>query len=533
MYHKHFSTRMTPQSQVVPGREDKMTENKAGGYAFAVDDWMRLHRFLILGAEGGTYYTSERSLTVENAQAVLRCIKKDGVAVVEHVRSVSVKGLAPRNNPALFVLAMCAGLGDIFTRRHALKVLPDVCRIGTHLFTFLNYVQAFRGWGRTLRESIGSWYNDKEVDKIAYQVVKYRQREGWTHRDALRLSHPKPRTEQHDDVFNWIVKGDSFEAEKVHDLPKIIQGFVEIQKTSEVKHAAELIRHYGLPREAVPTDFLNKPIIWEALLDAGMPMTAMIRNLGNMTKLGVLTPMGSRTKEVTESITNRESLGKARIHPLLVLEAMITYGSGHGYRGSGSWTPIQSIVDALDSAFYLCFQNVEPTNKRLLFGIDVSASMSGATIGNSRMTAAQASGALALVSASVEKEYMMMGFCHEFTPLSISPRMRLDNVFQEVQKRNFGRTDCAVPMMYAENNKIEVDAFIILTDNETWAGEVHPFQALQEYRRKMGIPAKLIVVGMTSNGHSIADPDDGGMLDVVGWDSSVPRVMSDFIKEGI
>jgi 60 kDa SS-A/Ro ribonucleoprotein len=47
---------------------------------------------------------------------------------------------------------------------------------------------------------------------------------------------------------------------------------------------------------------------------------------------------------------------------------------------------------------------------------------------------------------------------------------------------------------------------------------------------RSGIPAKLIVAGMASTGFSIADPDDGGMLDVVGFDSAAPAVMADFAR---
>jgi 60 kDa SS-A/Ro ribonucleoprotein len=70
--------------------------------------------------------------------------------------------------------------------------------------------------------------------------------------------------------------------------------------------------------------------------------------------------------------------------------------------------------------------------------------------------------------------------------------------------------------------------FVVYTDNETWAGKVHPSQALAEYRRKMGIPAKLVVMGLASNGFTIADPRDPGMLDVVGFDASVPQVLREF-----
>jgi 60 kDa SS-A/Ro ribonucleoprotein len=61
----------------------------------------------------------------------------------------------------------------------------------------------------------------------------------------------------------------------------------------------------------------------------------------------------------------------------------------------------------------------------------------------------------------------------------------------------------------------------------------HPSQALQKYRRETGILAKLVVVGMTANEFSIADPNDRGMMDVVGFDSSVPEIMRQFAIDTI
>ncbi|KRD14120.1 hypothetical protein ASE48_03590 [Mycobacterium sp. Root265] len=57
---------------------------------------------------------------------------------------------------------------------------------------------------------------------------------------------------------------------------------------------------------------------------------------------------------------------------------------------------------------------------------------------------------------------------------------------------------------------------------------MHPHQALAEYRRKTGIPARLVVVAMTATGNSIADPADPGQLDVSGFDGSVPQLLADF-----
>jgi 60 kDa SS-A/Ro ribonucleoprotein len=85
-------------------------------------------------------------------------------------------------------------------------------------------------------------------------------------------------------------------------------------------------------------------------------------------------------------------------------------------------------------------------------------------------------------------------------------------------------------MLYALDREREIDTFVIYTDSETWAGEVHPAHALADYRRASGIDARLVVVGMVSNGFSIADPNDPGMLDVVGFDTATPQLVSDFAR---
>ena len=86
-------------------------------------------------------------------------------------------------------------------------------------------------------------------------------------------------------------------------------------------------------------------------------------------------------------------------------------------------------------------------------------------------------------------------------------------------------------MLHAEKHRIPVDVFAVYTDSETWAGPVHPVEALRRYRRTMKIPAKLVVIGMVSNGFSIADPSDAGMLDVVGFDAGAPAAMAAFAEE--
>ena len=549
-YLKRHSTRRVPQRARIP--RSGQVPNSAGGFAWEVDEWARLRRFLILGSEGGSYYASEWVLTRENAQAVERCIREDGLRAVAEIVRVSEGGRAPKNDPALFALAMAAGLGDEPTRRAALAALPQVARTGTHLFQFATFVEQFRGWGRSLRRAVGGWYASRPVDALAYQAVKYRQREGVTHRDLLRLSHPagnvsagNPTLEispAHAALFEWIVRGTANDG-----LPRLVDGFALAQTAEMPKRAAELVREYGLPREALKPEHLTSSEVWSALLEE-MPMTALIRNLATMTRVGVIAPGSDGTAKAIEQLGDEERIRKARIHPIGLLAALRTYGAGRGARGRGEWSPVREVVDALDAAFYTAFENVEPTGRRMLLALDVSGSMtSGQVAGIPTLTPRDASAALALVTAATEQRYEIVGFfagnrgfksgrsrfasrADGLTPLSISPRQRLDDAVKAVSELPFGGTDCALPMLYAQAYGREVDTFVIYTDSETWAGDIHPVQALREYRQASGIDARLVVVGMVSNGFSIADPTDGGMLDVVGFDTATPQLIADFAR---
>jgi 60 kDa SS-A/Ro ribonucleoprotein len=541
-FNKFFSTKVTPQRQPIPG--SGQVANSAGGYAWQLDDWARLDRFLVLGSEGGTYYVGERDLTIDNAEVVARCLAADGLRTIHRIVAISETGRAPKNDPAIFSLAMAAKLGDEPTRRAAYAALPKVCRIGTHLMHFAEYAQAFGGWGRGMRKAVGAWFNARPAAELAFQLAKYQSRDGWSNRDLLRLAHPRAASPSHDRLFAWAVKGEVPEGAADDPALALITAMEELKKTDDVLAGARLIRERRMPRECVPTPFLKFPEVWDALL-AAMPMTAMIRNLATMTRVGLLTSGSDATKHVVAMLRDQDRLNKARVHPIAVLSALVTYKSGRGARGHGEWKPVASVVDALDAAFYASFGAVEPAGKRMLLALDVSGSMGcGSIAGVPNLTPRVGSAAMALITAATERDHSFVAFTAAasgyggqwgggvsgITTLSISPRQRLDDVVREVGKLPMGGTDCALPMIWAQKHRVDVDTFVIYTDNETWAGSVHPAQALRAYRDARGIPAKLVVVGMTSTGFSIADPNDAGMIDVVGFDTATPPVIADFAR---
>lgn len=549
--YKNYGVKKTPQSQPIPGQEERMSKNNAGGFAYTIDKWSRLDRFLILGSEGGTYYVKEQELTERNADAVIECIKEDGIRVVKRIVEISDAGRAPKNTPALFAHALATWKGDQKTREYAYQVLPEVARTGYHLLMWAAYTDNLRGTGSGWQRAVSRWFNSKEPSKLAYQSVKYQQREGWSLADLLRLAHTVPDTGFHELIFKWIVDGwndEDWGDISTQDAPIDIQNQIAVpdmiwaheraKKAGDAKEIVNLIETYNLPRESIPTEYLNEPKVWEALL-VKMPMTAMLRNLGKMTSIGVLSPFNASVDHVVEQFGNADRLRKSRLHPLAILVAERTYAKGKGLRGSLSWKPVPQIVDVLDEAFYTAFGNVEPTHKNTMLALDVSGSMTWENIAGMPITPREASAAMALITANVEPKYMVTAFSSQgahlwskdgdaITEIAISPKQRLDDVINKISKMNFGGTDCALPMLYAIKNSLDIGTFIVYTDSETWAGDTHPSQALTMYNKDRSEKAKLAVVGMTSNGFSIADPNSPDMLDVVGFDTATPQIISDF-----
>jgi 60 kDa SS-A/Ro ribonucleoprotein len=560
-----------PQTQ--PIRDDQV-KNNAGGFVWTVDDMQRLRRFLCLGSEGGTYYQGEKELGIENAQAILKLIETGrGTEVVATIKTYSIEGRTSKQNPIMFALALCAKSTDLPTKQAAYASLSDICRIPTHLFMFIKYAHALgQNWGRAQRRAVSNWYTQQNPSKLAMAITKYQNREGYSHRDILRLSHPSTKDPLLCFLFDYITHGlekaianlnkpketieenitdtnqeeqtkgnnendDDEEAENnkklvtIEELKEFIETVEKVKASTDANELVAAIKQHNLVREHMPTSMLNSVTIWSALLEK-MPLTAMIRNLGKMSEINLLAPDSEAEKRVVQRLKNREQLQRARIHPFNVLVALETYKRGQGFKGKLTWEVSTAIKNALEEAFYLSFKFVKPTNQRYLLALDVSGSMSCGTInGSPSITPAVGSCAMCMVTLRTEPYAKVVAFSHQLIPVNITKEATLENVMETTRAISMGGTDCALPMLWAIDNKENIDVFVVYTDNETWFGKVHPTEALKKYRSVMNNPnAKLIVVGMQSNAFTIADPNDKGMLDVVGFDSAAPQIMSLFAE---
>ncbi len=521
-YFNHISGKSTPQTEPLFG--ETQIKNAAGGYTFEVDGMTFLNRFLTLGTEGGTFYVGERELTVESSKKIVQLIKTNGEAVAHQTVAMIKQNRLPKLDAALFTLALAATYGDAKAKKVVYDNVSNSCPTATHLFTFLANVQSLRGWSRGLRTGVSRWYLDKSFDKLAYQLVKYRQRNGWTHKDVLRLSHPSTSDSQLNGLLRYAVG----KADPAEIGSPLIEGFHQAIASKNPVEIARLISDKGLTWEMIPTNFLNDLTVQAALIDAKMPLTALMRNLNRFTASGLLSNTSSSfTKLVASRLTNEEALGKSRMHPVNILNALTVYGSGHGDKGSLTWTPNQRIVAALEDMFHLSFNFVQGSGKDLLLAVDKSGSMTSDNIARMSINPAQASAAIALAFLKSEPNSELILFD---TAVTI-PKINKNSSYSEVLKAigHGGGTDVSLPYRYAIEKKLVLDGIVTLTDNETWAGSRHASQVWGEYKRQVK-QTKTALVAMTATSSTQFGDADDRVLNCSGFDAGIPKLVTDFFK---
>lgn len=514
------------------GRRGNTISNE-GGEVFTISPLQRLERFLYLGAVNGTFYASKEAFAQDALDAVVKAIAESGRDAVDMI--VDVGQNAPKHAHVLVAYAIAISDSNPDTRVYALGRFNEVVRTSTHLFNLMEYIKGRRGWGGGLRRAVANWYLSKNDYQLAYQVMKYKQRDGWTHRDVLRKAHPQAENQTQNAIFKFVTAGELHADDS--DAHAFIQASLEASQSDDIGHVIDLVQTYNLPREVVPTQFLKDARMWEALAP-GMGMTALFRNLRNMHKSGYLVQGSDAVKLVVDKITDEDALRKGRIHPAQVFLAK--KNANHEVpRDNGYWFMESEelrledfpkpVLSALETSFYKSFDNLEGTDRRIMLAVDVSGSMSTLMPGLP-VSSAEWAALMAMVTLRQAPFAEVYGFAREFIDLGITPEDSMDDVMRKTSMHNFGWTDCAQPMVHAREKKMKFDAFMIYTDSGT--GHAHNVpQELAKYRKTSGIhDAKFGVVATVANDISIGDPNDPNVLNVVGFSAETPAVLERFVN---
>ncbi|MBE7380628.1 MAG: TROVE domain-containing protein [Leptolyngbya sp. SIO1E4] len=514
----------TPQTQPIPGRQAEMTQGRSGGYVFKADLWQQLRRCLLLGTAQGSFYADKHELTNEFVETVQQAVEINPQRVAEEIVYAS-DGHAVNNSAPLLALVLLS-MGETAEAKQAFQeIFLSVVRTGSHFYEWLSYTRSLRGFGKLVRMCGQAWLTKPDSKALAYQFLKYQQRHGFTHRDALRLFHVKPETPDQQALYQWATQGwETVPQAPPTEAMRQIWWYERVKCDPSLTRAA--IREGRLTHEMIAPIGQMDQAAWQLLFE-DMPIGALLRNLGSLTALGVLqTHKGKNLKHLAKRLQDKRQLRRGRIHPIDVLKALKTYRSGGKVgRSQKTWTPVARVVDILETALERSFDVVEPTGKTFLHAIDISGSMSFYSVGSVGLTCCEIATTLALTTAKAEENYIIRGFSTDFRDLGITARDSFHSALEKASNQNFGGTDASVAYDWAIRNRAYVDVFCFWTDSESWAGKAHPSQRLAAYRKKVNPNAKAVYVTLAPYRISLVDPQDPNSWDFGGFDPAMPKII--------
>lgn len=519
----------TPPNQPVPGRENEMTENRAGGYAFKADLWHQLRLCLMLGTSNPAYYAGKEELTAEFVEVIKSAASENPVRLADEILWASDGRTINIHAPIFALSIMCNTTAE--AKAEVKRVFTSVVRTGSHLHEFYSYLRPMGLGGKkrtgSLTKRLFKLWLAKDPAQLAYQMRKYPQRYGYSFRDHLRMIKPKPTSDVQSTLFGYVTKG-IIPKEWPAELNQL-KWYESVKDNPQAEHAIAAIKAGKLTHEMVAPIAEMSKAVWQTLFEQ-MPMTATVRNLGSLTEIGVLSYQDTNNLDLLERRLNKESLKKARVHPFELMKALKVYEAG-GKIGSSSkvWTPIPRVQDILEKAIQVAFDSQEPTGKVFGLFLDVSGSMrcSAVQVEKSKgrgtpltFMASELTAMLALTAAKTEPNYIVRGFNSSVTNLGITAADSYSKALNKVVSNTFGDTNAAAAFEWATKAKQYIDVFVLMTDGESWFGGQHAYQALNEYRNKVNLNAKAIYITLTPTSRTVlSDPSDVNSYNLLGFDT--------------
>jgi 60 kDa SS-A/Ro ribonucleoprotein len=327
-------------------------------------NWRVLENWLIFGCADAVYRAGvdEAASPAAVRASVAEYLAADGRRVVAAIESLAKsRRPIPRAEPMLIALAAATSPkyspGEVNSA--ALAAAPAVLRTAQDLCKFVGYARPLRGWGRGLRSAVGRWYLAQPLGELASQMLRCAEQQEWTHRDLLRMSHPKPRSTLQNALFQWVVEG-----ELGHLAPSNIAAtelrpvyvYERARKSVDEREVIQLIEQYRATDEMIPAEWKRSSQVWEALLEF-MPYPAVLRNLEAMAATGLLESESPATALAVARLMDRRRIQESRIHPVAVAEKRLSYSMG------ANAAPM--IVDALATAERMAMDQLRPAPLRV------------------------------------------------------------------------------------------------------------------------------------------------------------------------
>lgn len=471
---------------------------------------------LLTNTLGGTYYANQRELFDEAVLLHLEIAEKDPAFMARAILYARSEGLM-RFQPIVGLAVLAKTDHDLFR-----AIFSDVIRTPGDLADFVEVVRGGvlpGGMGRMIKTAVNHWLNSMSE----YHAIKYnRGGQGYSLRDILRVSHPKPVNFKQDAIFKWLVDSKAWLAdEDARERTPQIDAFERLKRVEGNQEVARaLITEGRLPYEVVTGVFRPDRETWVSLMQQ-MPYFALLRHLNTLQRADVLSEEANATY-VAERLSNADALRKAKVLPFRV------------YTAYQQFTPARPterrVQEALIDALEASMANMPNLGERVVVAPDVSGSMSGRISGRSVTRYIDIAGIFTAALLKSTPDAIILPFENDVVDVKLSARDSAITTAEKLARVGGGGTAVSAPISRLLAKRIPVDTFIGITDNVEWARDSYGNQGFlptwYAYKEQVAPEAKAFLLTIAPYRHAVAPESAPDVFYTYGWNDSVLRFIT-------
>lgn len=479
------------------------TVNEEGGLAFSMDKKMELYTRAASCLVGEPKFYDPEAKGDDNIKALVKAVADEDPEFILQLASHARNDLYLRSLPVmLLVEATAHAKAKAYVRAYT----PDIVQRADELSEVLAaYIQkngqvGSAGQGHLsnpLRRGLAAcWAKFDE-----YQLAKYDREGAVKLKDALRLTHPKPKTDEQRALWGRLLKDE-----------------LKTPDTWEV-----IISTKGSTKEN-----------WE-LAAQKMGYMAKLRNLRNFLDKGV---SDETLQGVLAHLTNANAVKNSKQFPFRFYSAYRELGGTMGtIRGRAQSNPVntQRALDALQTAMELAVENLPELPGVTAVFQDNSGSMEARVSEKSSVSRREVGAALAAMVVKQGRSVVAGAFGESYMTVPLSKHDGILTNLQKLESAQVGHsTEAWKAFAYLVQNKIKVDRIFLFSDMQCYNAQsmtgYWPYgvrteqsvaQLIRNYRSAINPNVYLYSFDLAGYGTSQVPQDDPKTCLLAGWSDRV------------
>lgn len=329
-----------------------------------------------------------------------------------------------------------------------------------------------------------------------YQFAKYNRKGLVTLKDALKLSHPKPKNDSQKEVFKRILTGSL-------KTPKTWETVLSSWKTN---------------------GFKSKTEAWESIIDTWtangkvLNYMAMLRNVNNILKENVDL---EHVEKVCLALTNENAILNSKQFPF-------RFYSAHKILSQSDNKYTSKLLDAIETAMEISVENIPKISGFTFMSADNSGSMEWTLTKNSTIKCLDIANLMQALAVKICETSQTSVFAQLFKVVNTTKKSNIidsSNKFKHTEVG--GSTNGYLIMKHLLSKQQKVDRILVFTDCQLYDNNVdygyeESFATLfLKYRATINPNVKLYMFDLAGYGNTVIPTETKNAVFISGWSEKV------------